>query len=241
MRLASRVYLATCCRRARTGSILRRVRRVGCRGGCVHGDVQMPGGSRRLTFSKKKYSTTTNGTAPTRKHTHSRLARLPTHQEPRATAARASPHSDAWAGWRRCRRTSHRENGVARPCRSSVVATGCVGGGGGRRVGGACRSAGSCRWCRRPGSVSGTVVDGARSSGAVALGGRMTCAALVGHELAITMRRCRAVYAGVQVASVSVAMLGSTVGMTAAYSDGLHHRAAGDRVDVTCRRACRPR
>jgi hypothetical protein len=33
--------------------------------GVFMGTVQMPGGRRRLMFSKKKYSTTTKGTAPT--------------------------------------------------------------------------------------------------------------------------------------------------------------------------------
>src|SRR4051812_50102579 len=51
------------------------------------------GGSRRLTFSKKKYRTTTNGTIPRRAPTQLRLDRRLTAYAPNATAVHAKPHS----------------------------------------------------------------------------------------------------------------------------------------------------
>ena len=56
--------------------------------------------------------------------------------------------------------------------------------------------------------------------GAVLLGGAITWSLSSGTRSACTTNRCRDVYSGWQVASVSVAIDGSTVGMTFTYSLG---------------------
>ena len=178
-----------------------------------------------MTFSKKKYSTTTNGTAPTRKLTYSRPRHLPTKYAPMATASNAMPQNNT------CTMAAVSEN---QPCEN---ASSCDDGAAGASSGSVSAGSVTCvgavpvvvSGSDSPGSVSGTLL--VACSGVVALGGRTACAlcsatsvARDDEPLACRVRRG----AGGERERGHV---GGDRGDDLRVLRRVHHRAAGDGVD----------